>query len=175
MLVGQWNPLSKFNNVYRMVNHLQDQVDDFNMRQEENTAGPTFVGSRFIPMQTPASGFRSGDTMSKKAQEFNDELEKLENKLATMNDVAYDRQKVDFLYSFAERSLEQMPHLELILERLQVLERIHKEAPNVHASLEFLRENNKRFPECLKVEREQIESVKKEVLSSAGKMEALFQ
>jgi hypothetical protein len=50
-----------------------------------------------------------------------------------MNEVAYDRQKIDYLFQFAERSLEQLPHLDLVFERLQVLERIHKEAPNIHA------------------------------------------
>lgn len=50
-----------------------------------------------------------------------------------MSDVAYERQKIDFLYSFAERSLEQLPHVDLITERLQVLERIHKESPNIEA------------------------------------------
>lgn len=71
-----------------------------------------------------------------------------------MSDVAYDRQKIDYLYSFAERAMEQLPHLELLSERLTVLERIQKESPNIQAQLDFIRENNKRFPECLAAERQ---------------------
>ena len=52
---------------------------------------PQNASARFIALQTPAGGGRGGDTMSKRAQQFNDELEKLESKLATMNDVAYER------------------------------------------------------------------------------------
>jgi len=49
------------------------------------------VSARFIALQTPVSGSRSGETMSKRAQQFNEELEKIEKKLATMSDVAYER------------------------------------------------------------------------------------
>lgn len=67
-VVGQWNPANKFSNVFHMVNHLQDQVDDFNARQEDSSSGPMLVGGRFIALQTPASGIKSGETMSKRAQ-----------------------------------------------------------------------------------------------------------
>ena len=84
---------------------------------------------------------RSGDSMSKRAQMFNDELEKVDGKLQAMNDVAYEKQKIDFLYTFAERALEQLPHVDLVLERLQVMERIQKEAPNIEAQMETIRQN----------------------------------
>jgi hypothetical protein len=38
----------------------------------------------------------------------------------------------------------------------------------------FLRENNDRFPECLKAEREQLNAVKQEVVKAAGTIEGLF-
>ena len=31
-LVGQWNPLNKFSSVFRIVNNLSEQVDEFNNR-----------------------------------------------------------------------------------------------------------------------------------------------
>jgi hypothetical protein len=37
-----------------------------------------------------------------------------------------------------------------------------------------LRENNVRFPECLKVEREQLEATKNEVVKAAGELEGFF-
>ena len=93
-LVGHWNPLNKFSSVFRIVNNLSDQIDEFNTRQEETSIGaptPQNASARFIALQTPASGARSGETMSKRAQQFNDELEQIEKKLATMSDVAYER------------------------------------------------------------------------------------
>ena len=60
-------------------------------------------------------------------------MENIERKLAAMNDVAYEKPKLDFLYRFAEKSLETTPHLELVIERLQILEQIRKEAPNLEA------------------------------------------
>ena len=56
--------------------------------------------------------------MSKRAQQFDEELKRLEDKLSQLNDVAYEKAKIDFLHSFAEQSLEKLPHVDLLNERL---------------------------------------------------------
>ncbi|MFO0117065.1 MAG: hypothetical protein ACK521_05430 [bacterium] len=56
--------------MFRIINNLSEQVDEFNMRQEETQLGaptPQNASARFIALQTPASGSRSGETMSKRA------------------------------------------------------------------------------------------------------------
>ena len=52
-----------------------------------------------------------------------------------MDDVMYDQQKIQLVYSMAEKSIEQKEHLEVILERLNVLENIHKESPNLESKM----------------------------------------
>ena len=47
----------------------------------------------------------------------------------------YDQQKIQLVYSMAEKSIEQKEHLEVILERLNVLENIHKESPNLESKM----------------------------------------
>ncbi len=53
-----------------------------------------------------------------------------------MEDVAYDQQKVALVFDMTERALEQKDHLELLLERLTVLEKINKESPNLEAKVQ---------------------------------------
>jgi hypothetical protein len=145
-------------------------VDEYNSRQEEVTER---TSSRFQAIQTPAA--KASDTNQKRATMFNDELERLENKLATMNDVNYERPKIDFLYGLAEKAIEEQPHLDLIVERLSVLEQIHKQGPNIIAQLDNINQNVLfRFPQCLKAEREQIEAVKQQVIGSVPAIEELF-
>lgn len=55
-----------------------------------------------------------------------------------MDDVAYDQQKIEVVFGFAERALEQKSHLQIILQRLNVLENIHKESPNFEARLKAI-------------------------------------
>ena len=39
-----------------------------------------------------------------------------------MQDISYDKSKVDVVFNFTERALEQNDHLTIIQERLKVLE-----------------------------------------------------
>ena len=42
-----------------------------------------------------------------------------------MQDIAYDKGKVDLVFSTTEKALEQNSHLEIICERMKVLESMH--------------------------------------------------
>ena len=57
-----------------------------------------------------------------------------------MNDVNYDKNKIDFLFQILERSLENGEHIKFIVERLKALEKIHKESPNIEAAIKSLHE-----------------------------------
>jgi len=52
-----------------------------------------------------------------------------------MEDVAYDQQKVDLVFGMTEKALEQKSHLDIILQRLTVLENIHKDSKNLDSRL----------------------------------------
>jgi len=52
-------------------------------------------------------------------------------KLGSMKDVHYERAKIDFVFRMTERALESNSHLDAILERLKVLENMHRESPNI--------------------------------------------
>ncbi len=39
-----------------------------------------------------------------------------------MQDIAYDKSKVDLVFNTTEKSLEQNSHLDIIIERMKVLE-----------------------------------------------------
>ena len=52
-----------------------------------------------------------------------------------MKDVDYDKNKIDFLFHMLEKSMENDSQLELIVERLAALEKIHKESPNITTSI----------------------------------------
>lgn len=53
-----------------------------------------------------------------------------------MEDVLYDQQKVQLVFDMTERALEQKAHLEIVQERLSVLEKMNKESPNLEAKMQ---------------------------------------
>ena len=50
----------------------------------------------------------------------------------------FDKSKISVVFDMTERSLEQQDHLAMILERLNVLESIHKESPNLDSKLQSI-------------------------------------
>ena len=55
-----------------------------------------------------------------------------------MNDVNFDKNKIDFLFAMLEKAYESEDHVALISQRLHALEKIHKESPNIESSLKSL-------------------------------------
>ena len=62
-------------------------------------------------------------------------MHSLQQKFLHMEDVAYDQQKVALVFDMTERALEQKDHLDIILERLSVIEKMNKESPNLEARM----------------------------------------
>jgi len=107
--LGYWQPQNKFNTLYHHLDELCDKVDDLDTRTMDN------IGNR--------------------AKELNKDLEDVVRRLQTMSDVNYDKNKIDYLFTLLESCLESEEHVEIITERLKALERIHKESPNIEASI----------------------------------------
>tara|TARA_B110000285_G_C14886785_1_gene496587 strand:- start:63 stop:356 length:294 start_codon:yes stop_codon:yes gene_type:complete len=78
---------------------------------------------------------RTMDNIGNRAKELNKDLEDVVRRLQTMSDVNYDKNKIDYLFTLLESCLESEEHVEIITERLKALERIHKESPNIEASI----------------------------------------
>ena len=93
-LIGQWNPFNKFTNIYTAIDEIQGQIEEFNERQESQPQTPTGGGgARYTP-----SNSRGIDSISRRASEFNNGLDRLKNKFQTMKDVEYEKTKVDLVF-----------------------------------------------------------------------------
>ena len=91
-----------------------------------------------------------------------------------MEDVAYDQQKVDLVFDMAERSLEQKGHMDIILERLNVLENIHKESPNLEARMKsIVQKAAQDIPAALLKETEESAAARKEIIEAAAELDKL--
>ena len=78
-----------------------------------------------------------------------------------MQDIAYDKSKVDLVFNSTEKALEQNSHLEIICERVKVLEQMHLESPNLESKIANIRQAaSKTIPDCYDSERENSAKVK---------------
>ena len=74
-------------------------------------------------------------TFAYKSKDMNKELENILTKIQQMREIDYDKNKIDFLYEMVNKALEQGGQVEILIERLQALEKIHKESPNIAQSI----------------------------------------
>ena len=91
-----------------------------------------------------------------------------------MEDVSYDQQKVALVFSMTESAIEQKDHLDIILERLLVLENMNKESPQLEARLQAIIERTaKEIPQALLHETELSVAVRKQIIDSAEELDKL--
>lgn len=79
------------------------------------------------------------DLIGNRAKELNRDLEDILRRLQTMDYINYDKNKIDFLYEILEKAMENEEHVEIVLDRLKSLEKIHKESPNIDGSIKTLK------------------------------------
>jgi hypothetical protein len=48
-----------------------------------------------------------------------------------MKDVEYEKTKVDYVYEMTEHSLESNSQIDMLLDRLKMIEQIHLQSPNL--------------------------------------------
>ena len=108
-IVGLWNPLNKFMNLHTVITNLANKVSSIDIK--------------------------SIDFVASKAKELNKELEFVENRLLEMKEIYYDKGKIDFLYTLTDKSQELEYQIQVLIERLKALERIHKESTDIESTL----------------------------------------
>ena len=104
------------------------------------------------------------NAIGNRAKDLYKDLDEIIKNLHSMNDVNYDKNKIDFLFSMHEKSLECEEHVRIISERLQALEKIHKESPNIQASIKSLEERQKLIDKAFTHEDQEIAKTKKSFL-----------
>ena len=169
--VGTWDPQNNFHNIYQKINSLEDQFEEFNGTQSDGHS--QMRGSGMVP-ETP-SGSHKAKSLLSKAKEFNKELQVLSQKFNQIEDVAYDKQKVDMVFNMTEKAIEQSSHLSIIIERLKVLERINKESPNIEIKMQNIVKNAaKRIPDELLAERKNIDEVRNQLIQAATELDQVI-
>ena len=138
--VGIWQPNSKFLQLYPHLDTLCDKVDGLNYSIMDN------IGNR--------------------AKELNKDLEDILRCLGKMSEVNYDKNKIDYLFELLEKSFESEEQVEIVIERLKALERIHKESPNIETSINHLLERQKLIDMSFKAEDQQISKTKNNFLDN---------
>lgn len=137
-LVGKWQANNKFLSLCSHLDLICDKVETLN--------------------------YQTMDAIGNPAKELNKDLEEVLKILRQMQDVNYDKNKIDYLFGLLELAMECEPELDLILERLQALEKIHKESPNIESAINGLKERQKLIELSFKAEDQQINKTKKQFL-----------
>lgn len=70
-----------------------------------------------------------------------------------------------------EKALENDPHLQIIIERLSALERIHKESPNIASSYQSVKEMSPEVSQRLDKEAKLIEDTKQYLINSVKEIQ----
>lgn len=109
---------------------------------------------------------RTMDLIGNRAKELNRDLEDILRRLQTMDYINYDKNKIDFLYEILEKAMENEEHVEIVLDRLKSLEKIHKESPNIDSSIKTLQDRQKLIDVAFKNEDGEILKTKKQFLDA---------
>jgi len=99
-------------------------------------------------------------------------LDEILRRLQALETINYDKNRVDFLYEVLEKYMENEEHVDLILERLKSLEKIHKESPNIDGSIKTLKERQKLIDRAFGNEDGEILKTKKQFLDTMGSIQA---
>ena len=75
------------------------------------------------------------DGIGTRAKELDKILDEIVRNLGRMNEVNYNKNKLDYLFELLEKSIEQNDQIDIVLDRIKAIERIHKESPNIEASI----------------------------------------
>ena len=126
-LVGTWNPANQIKNIYESVDGVYDEIDKFNHSNDAKNDKPGMMSAEV-----------RRDTIATKAKQFNTDLQTLENKFKMMEDVSFEQKKVQLVFGMTEKALEQKAHLNVILERLHVIEKMNQDSPDLEARLQAI-------------------------------------
>jgi hypothetical protein len=111
------------------------------------------------------------DLIGNRAKELNRDLEDILRRLQTMDYINYDKNKIDFLYEILEKAMENEEHVEIVLDRLKSLEKIHKESPNIEGSIKTLKARQALIDRAFSSEDAEILKTKKQFLDAMQAIE----
>lgn len=114
---------------------------------------------------------RTMDLIGNRAKELNRDLEDILRRLQTMDYINYDKNKIDFLYEILEKAMENEEHVEIVLDRLKSLEKIHKESPNIEGSIKTLKARQALIDRAFSSEDAEILKTKKQFLDAMQAIE----
>lgn len=73
-------------------------------------------------MRYTPSNSRGIDSISRRVQQFNTDMDRLIRKFQNMKDVEYEKTKVDKVYEMTEHALSSNEQLDMMLDRLKMIE-----------------------------------------------------
>lgn len=97
---------------------------------------------------------------------LDNEMDEILRRLQAMETINYDKQRIDFLYDILEKFMENDEHVDIILDRLKSLEKIHTESPSIDGSIKTLRERQKLIDRAFGNEDAEILKTKRQFLDT---------
>lgn len=111
------------------------------------------------------------DQIGNRAKELNKELDEILRRLQAMETINYDKSRIDFLYDILEKYMENEEHVELILDRLRSLEKIHRESPQIDGSIKTLRQRQELIDRAFGNEDAEILKTKRQFLDTMSSIQ----
>jgi len=172
-LIGQWKPENKFVNLFEVMDTLWEEVEELDENPDSKQQPDHHRQGSF------SSNIRSGrqlDSIGKRGKELTMELAKLTKKLAEMPEIDYDKNKIKFVHMFTERALESNEHIQMIVNRLKVIEKIHEDSPDINATIDKISAQSKaNMPQTLAKEEAAITGVKKQIGENLRELQKLME
>lgn len=91
-----------------------------------------------------------------------------------MRDINYDKNKIEFLFHMTEKSIEMFDHVQIIVERLAALEKIHQSSPDLAVQFENVKKNLPSIDKELEEERKTILECKEEMVKFVKDIQEQF-
>lgn len=91
-----------------------------------------------------------------------------------MRDIDYDKNKIDLLFYMTEKSIEQFDHVQIVLERLAALEKIHMGSPDLAVQFQSVVKNQPEIGNQLGKEMEAIASIKETMVKSVKEIQEVL-
>ena len=71
------------------------------------------------------------NNIGNRAKVLNKDMDDILRGLSKVQDINYDKNKIDYLFELLEKQIMCGDHLHIVTERLKALETIHRESPNI--------------------------------------------
>ena len=91
-----------------------------------------------------------------------------------MKDVEYEKTKVDEVYAMTEQGLQTNTQLDMMLDRLKMIQQMHEQSPNLALQISNIRDANKKdVPDALEAEKQLLEKTQETMVSQLKSIQGL--